>query len=493
MNNWQLIRERRVGKAEPVKQISRETGLAINTIRKYSRSSSPPKRTGAPTRTPLMAAYEVDVDDLLKQEPKITSIRIAQILRERDPAFVLGERAVRIYVARRRALLHPKEMFIRQVYVPGDQVQYDFKDITAVIAGEELALHLFTARLSHSTAWFGHCYRTEDRPALLDGILRSSVEFGGVARDAVFDNPKTAVDKIGRGRKRMMNDEFFSFTGSLGLSMQFAAPAKGNEKGGVEGAHGYIEDNFFRPLRNETSLEELNAHLLTFSRTDREHRSVDGQTVAQHLKIERDALRPLPLVLPQPCVNDHSRVTKFSEVRYKTNRYSVPSRYVGRTATIEVFADTVRVVINGELVAEHSRLFGRNEAMLDPMHFFDALKHKHRAVERAEVFNNERFPKELRDLMKRLVRRDRDTAGKQFMRVMELLKTSRLNDVVRAVIRAAELGVDDPAAIALLVDQNMATASEPLSEQILPDAAKIQAPQPRLEGYTIAALKETAA
>ena len=83
-----------------------------------------------------MAAYEVDVDDLLKQEPKITSIRIAQILRERDPAFVLGERAVRIYVARRRALLHPKEMFIRQVYVPGDQVQYDFKDITAVIAGE---------------------------------------------------------------------------------------------------------------------------------------------------------------------------------------------------------------------------------------------------------------------------------------------------------------------------------------------------------------------
>ncbi len=39
MDEWQVIRERRVGHAEHVKQISRDTGFAINTIRKYSRSS----------------------------------------------------------------------------------------------------------------------------------------------------------------------------------------------------------------------------------------------------------------------------------------------------------------------------------------------------------------------------------------------------------------------------------------------------------------------
>jgi hypothetical protein len=94
-------------------------------------------------------------------------------------------------------------------------------------------LHLFTARLSYSTSWFGHCYQTEDRPALFDGILRSSVEFGGVTGDAGFDNPKTAVDKVDRGRRRTVNDEFAAFTGSLAINMQFAAPAKGNEKGGT--------------------------------------------------------------------------------------------------------------------------------------------------------------------------------------------------------------------------------------------------------------------
>jgi len=42
LENWQVIRERGIGNAEPVKQIARDTGLAINTIRKCLRSASPP-------------------------------------------------------------------------------------------------------------------------------------------------------------------------------------------------------------------------------------------------------------------------------------------------------------------------------------------------------------------------------------------------------------------------------------------------------------------
>jgi transposase len=113
------------------------------------------------------------------------------------------------------------------VYVPADQTQYDFKDVKAIVAGEEEALHLFQARLSCSTAWFVHCYRTEDQPALFEGFLRAGVEFGAVTRDGVFDNASTAVDKVLRGRHRKVNPEFAAFSGSLALSMQFAAPGKG--------------------------------------------------------------------------------------------------------------------------------------------------------------------------------------------------------------------------------------------------------------------------
>jgi hypothetical protein len=130
--------------------------------------------------------------------------------------------------------------------------------------------------------------------------------------------------------------------------------------------------------------------------------------------------------------------------------------------------------------------------MLDAMHFA-ALKHKHRAVERAEVFNNERFPQPLRDLLQRSVQRHRDTAGKQFMRVIEFTNRYRLGVIVKAVVCAAELGVDDPAAIALLLSQGLPMPSASPGNEILPDAAKIAAPQLRLDGYAIADLKEPAA
>jgi hypothetical protein len=58
-----------------------------------------------------------------------------------------------------------------------------------------------------------------------------------------------------------LHTEFAALSGSLALHMQFAAPAKGNEKGGVEGLHGYIEDQFFRPMPDYQSLANLNTGL----------------------------------------------------------------------------------------------------------------------------------------------------------------------------------------------------------------------------------------
>lgn len=323
MEDWQVIRKRRLVDGDGIKPLSRETKFARNTIRKYTRSSSPPKRSGAPTRTPSMAPYEGEVDALLEKEPKITSVRIGQILRESHAGFALCERAVRTYVARRRRLLHPKEVFIRQVYVPGDQTQYDFKDVTAVVDGVESKLHLFTARLSYSTAWFGHCYRTEDRPALFDGLLRAGVEFGGVTKEGVFDNASTAVDKIHRGRRRTMNGEFAAFVGSLALNMQFAAPGKGNEKGGVEGACGFVEDNMFRAIPECETIDEINAALVRFCKRDELRQpSTHRQTIGERFVLDRAKLRALPLTLPAPCVRRAASINKFAEVVCQTNRYS---------------------------------------------------------------------------------------------------------------------------------------------------------------------------
>jgi len=492
LNTWLDIRTRHRD-GEAIKEIARTTGSSKNTIKKYLRSNAPPHQASPINRAPSMARFQAQVDELLRVSPTIRAPRILTILRERvDPSFRISERAARVYVASRRIVIAPKEVFIRLVYAPGDEMQFDFKDVVALIDGVELKLHLFVARLSYSTKWFARCYRTEDRPALFDGLLEACKAFGGVPREGVFDNASTAVKRVLRGRKRNVNSEFAEFCGSLGLSVQFAAPAKGNEKGGVEGLHGYIEDNVFVPMPVGASLHVINEDLAAFCREDMKRAVAAGETVASRFEREALALRPLPALLPSPCIREYARTNKFSEASHKTNRYSVPTAYAHQDAVVECYADRVRIVLGREVIAEHPRCFGKHQSILDPLHFLDLLSLKHRAVEHAAVFAHEGFPEPLKSLLRRYVENNRLGAGKNFMRVVSLLKTYPIGQLVDAVELARKRGTNDPEAIALMLDQ----ASQPKHafERLRIDTTMIGTTRPNadLNGYATAVLKECA-
>lgn len=489
---WETIRIRCVRDKEPAKRVARELGISKNTVKKYMESNAPPRTMAPAGRSALMSRFESHVDQLLRETPRITAVRVVQILRERvNPTLAVSERAARQYVAARRAKIVQREAFVRLVYAPGDQVQFDFKDVVTRIAGVEVALHMFVARLSYSTAFFARCYRSEDRAALFDGLVSSCVHFGGVAREGVFDNASTAVKRILRGRDRSMQPAFAALCGSLAMEMQFAAPAKGNEKGGVEGLHGFIEDRFFRPTPEYASLADLNAGLDALAASYLE-RKVAGESVRERFEQDREALRTLPAALPATCIRDTARINKFAEATYKTNRYSVPSKYAHRDAIIEIYHDRIRIVVDTILVAEHERTFGKHEAILDPVHFVDLLSFKHRAVARAEVFRNHRFHHSLRSLLNRYVDNDPASAGKRFMRVVVLLERYSMPEIVRAVEAAAQRGTDDPAAIALILQQHQHPyqAVEPL--RLAPGTRGTLRPTPHLNSYDLNVLKEHA-
>jgi len=490
VQDWQLIRQRCLTENESMTEVARDTGHSRTTLRKCLGSDTPPRRVGEPTRVPELETYRAEIDELLKATPKITAARIQTILRGRHDNLCIKERAVRRYVAGRRIACTVKEVFIRQLYAAGDQTQYDFKEVAAIIDGTTVLLHLFSARLSYSRVWFGRCYQSEDQPALFDGIQRASEVFGGVTKDGVFDNAGTAVKKVLRGRQRVVNENFSAFIGAYATTMNYAAPRKGNEKGGVEGVHGYIEDNFFRPIPSYVSLSELNDALFSFSIDDRSTQKSNEKNVIGSFSEEQKALRRLPDVPPRTCIIEHVSVNKFAEVRHKTVRYSVPTEHVGKLATIEVYANTIRVVVAHECVAEHQRLFCKNASSLDPLHFLEALERKHRAVERAEVLTNERFPLPLRQLLQRMVEADRDTAGQRFTRVLRLMKTHTPAAVVAAVEEAERYGVLDPDAIALLLSQRTTKPLHPLDIACLPSEAQILPPPVSLDCYHLSLLME---
>jgi transposase len=456
MDKWEVIRLRCVRDGEPIKRVARELGLAPNTVRKYVHTQTVPQKLTL-HRVRRLDRFEAVVDEYLRTTPQITARRIGTLLRERhDAQLQIGERALREYVASRRQRVAPKEAFVRAEYAPGDQAQFDFSPMRVILGGVEQVVQVFAMRLSYSGSVFARASYRQDRPALFDGLLGGLRFFGGLPHVAIFDNAKTAVTTVLRGRDREENSEFRAFRGALALEVQFAAPRRGNEKGGVEGTMGYIEDNFFRPLPTFANLDELNAALTTFclaelQRTHATHRESIGERFAR----EKSLLRPLPSILPKACITEYARINKFAEVTIETNRYSVPTRFAYRDAMVEIHDQHIRIYVDGECVAEHRRANGKRQTVIDPLHYIDLISHKHRSSTRALAFADERLPRPLIRLRDRLLEEQGPTATKTWMAVLRLALESSLEALAHATEIALARGTLDPQAIALLLRQKV--------------------------------------
>ncbi len=234
LKTWESIRLRCRRDGEHIKAVARDEGVAPNTVRKYLRSDEPPRRKAC-HRGHLLDPYQGHIDALLRRTPRITAIRIGRYLRENvDSSLRCDESTMRKYVARCRQQLVPKEAFIRACYSPGDEAQFDFSPVEVYLGGVLTVVQLFAVRLSYSGRVFGRASLRSDRVAIFTGLLAGFLAFGGLPLRAIFDNAKTAVIRILRGRDRIENAAFHEFCGTLALEVNFAAPAKGNEKGGVE-------------------------------------------------------------------------------------------------------------------------------------------------------------------------------------------------------------------------------------------------------------------
>ena len=489
---WETIRIRCRRDGEGIKPVARALGLAPNTVRKYLRQLDPPRRNPRP-RASSLERYRSHIDGLILATPKITAARVGSYLRQNvDADVVADERTLRHYVATRRAILVPREAFVRATYAPGDQSQFDFSPMSVRLAGVIVVLQLFVLRLSYSGRFTARVSFRCDRPALFAGLLAGFTRFGGLTRTSIFDNATTAVKRILRGRNREENDAFAAFRGGLALNVEYAAPAKGNEKGGVEGVHGYIEDNFFRPMPDYDHIERINAELDAFcDRSLNRTIAPNTSTIGERFAHEQLSLLPLPPVMPRACVTRYVKINKYSEISFERNWYSVPTQYAFRDAVIEVYEDRLHIIVENERIAQHPRGFGTNERYLDLVHYIDLLQHKHRAAATALVLAEGRIPAVLHQLFARYRQQNDATATRRWTKVLGLLVDASIDQLAQTVTHALAMGTDDPAAIALLLRQrSLPKSAAELNTHSLPTSAQLALPKIDLSLYATQDLME---
>lgn len=145
-------------------------------------------------------------------------------------------------------------------HAPGG-AQADFGEALVVISGMERKAHYLAMELPHSDDCFVVALSAETTEAFLEGHVLAFAYFGGVPTQILYDNTKIAVAKILGGEQRQRTRAFSALQSYYLFADKFGRPARGNNKGKVEGLVGYARRNFMVPIPRFNSWEDLNAHL----------------------------------------------------------------------------------------------------------------------------------------------------------------------------------------------------------------------------------------
>jgi transposase len=82
-------------------------------------------------------------------------------------------------------------------FAPGEAFQFDWSCEYATIGGIRRRLEVAHIKLAHSRVFLVVAYPLQSHEMLFDAHARAFAAFGGVPRRGIYDNMKTAVDKVG--------------------------------------------------------------------------------------------------------------------------------------------------------------------------------------------------------------------------------------------------------------------------------------------------------
>ena len=295
-------------------------------------------------------------------------------------------------------------------------------------------------KLCASRAFWLVAYPSQGHEMLFDAHTRSFAALGGIARRGIYDNMKTAVDKVKKGKGRIVNARFAVMCAHYLFDADFCNVAAGWEKGVVEKN---VQDSRRRiwidaGKQRFGSFVELNVWLGARCRALWEeigHPEHAQFSVAEMLEHERTHLMPMPEPF-DGYVEKPARVSSTCLVAVARNRYSVPCELAGQMVSTQLYPGCVVVVANDRVVAGHERLNAEGQTRYDWQHYIPLLQRKPGALRNGAPFAD--MPEPLQQLRQALLRH---AGGDRVMaQVLAMVPTAGLDAVLVAVELALETG-----------------------------------------------------
>ena len=449
VEDYEKIRKAYYVEGQSIRAISRQMRYSRKLIRQALEGAEPKgyQLKGA-RQAPVLGSYHARIEELLKESEKMprkqryTAHKIYQLVQAEG--YRGCESNVHTYVSQKRRAGKHRPAYLPLEFDSGQDAQVDWGEAQVEVNGVRQTVQMFVMRLNYSKARFVVAFPFQKQEAFFEGHIQAFHFFGGVPRRITYDNLKTAVFRILEGHHRQEQRAFSAFRSHYLFESHYCTPAQGHEKGGVESDVGYAQRNFFAPIPKAKDFVELNTMLHQACMNDmlRNTRG-ENRSVAEVLLSEKSSLLPLEGHDFRACSNHLATVNPYSQVVFETNRYSVPSKYVGQQLPVRAYPFRVEVLSATEVIAEHPRCFGREQDILNPLHYLGLLEQRPGAFEYALPVRQwrQKWTPEYEKMLDLLRHTKPDGSGvREFVAILKLHRDYPVEMVDRAVKQALDLG-----------------------------------------------------
>jgi transposase len=446
-----IIRRMHFRQKLSIREISRRTGLSRNTVAKHLAADTIEPHFATPERPSKLDLFAEKLAGWLKtnagkprKERQTLKKMHADLVAlgftgsyNRVAAFARQWRAER----QREQQTTGRGTFVPLAFRPGEAFQFDWSEDFAAIGGERVKLQIAHIKLSHSRAFLLRAYPLQTHEMLFDAHWHAFRVLGGVPERGIYDNMRTAVDRVGRGKERQINMRFLAMTNHYVYEPEFCNPAAGWEKGQVEKNVRDSRHQMLQGMPDFPDLAALNAWLEQRCIAlwhETAHGKLPG-TIADVWAEERAGLMPLPVAF-DGFIEVSKRVSPTCLISFERNRYSVPASFANRPVSLRIYPDRLVVAAEGQILCEHTRIIQRNhklpaKTIYDWRHYLAVVQRKPGALRNGAPFLE--LPPAFKQLQDHMLRKP--GGDREMVDILALV----LQHDEQAVLIAVELALEE--------------------------------------------------
>jgi transposase len=350
-----------------ISRIAREVGVHRHTVHAFLLQGPPGTREPRASRPSPIDPFKDYLRARLAQYD-LSAVRLLEELRERG--YRGGYTIVKDFIRpfrRDRAVA----AVVRFETPPGVQAQVDFASFGSIEEdGVRRHLHGFSMILGYSRCRYLEFLTKINTPRLIQCHLNAFDYFGGYTDEILYDNmAQVVLERALRTEDNRWNPLFEDFVRHYDFRTRLCWPYRPETKGKIERTIGFIRGNFFvgRPFTDLGDLNRQAQRWCTTVNADRVHATTGVVPIA---RLEEEQLHPVAGRAPyQIVITETRRVSRECFVSFGGNRYSVPWRFAGREAELEIRGIELIVRVGGEELCRHELRVGRGAVVRVKEHF----------------------------------------------------------------------------------------------------------------------------